>query len=83
MSKTNLPSKCQAAGFIAQAELQLVRKQLSAGSKKHLLLSFYGGIPPVRIALHSTFIQMLKCKEGKDKECTYDECYSKFHSVAL
>jgi len=65
-SKTNLPSKRQAAGFITQAELQLVRKKLPVGSKERLLLSFYGGcIPPVRNDLHSAFIHMLKCKEDE------------------
>ncbi len=65
-SKTNLPSKRQAAGFITHAELQLVRKKLPMGSKERLLLSFYGGcIPPVRNDLHCAFIHMLKCKEGE------------------
>jgi len=65
-SKTNLPSKRQAAGFITHAELQLVREKLPIGSKERLLLSFYGGcIPPVRNDLHSAFIHMLKCKEGE------------------
>ena len=65
-SKTNLPSKRQAAGFITHAELQLVREKLPVGSKERLLLSFYGGcIPPVRNDLHSAFFHMLKCKEGK------------------
>jgi len=65
-SKTNLPSKRQAAGFITHAELQLVREKLPVGSKERLLLSFYGGfIPPVRNDLHSAFIHMLKCKEGE------------------
>jgi len=65
-SKTNLPSKRQAAGFITHTELQLVREKLPVGSKKRLLLSFYGGcIPPVRNDLHSAFIHMLKCKEGE------------------
>ena len=64
--KTNLPSKRQAAGFITHAELQLVREKLPVGSKERLLLSFYGGCnPPVRNDLHSAFIHMLKCKEGK------------------
>jgi hypothetical protein len=65
-SKTNLPSKRQAAGFITHDELQLVRKKLPVGSKERLLLSFYGGcIPPVRNDLHEAFIHMLKCKEGE------------------
>jgi len=65
-SKTNLPSKRQATGFITHAELQLVRKKLPVGSKERLLLSFYGGCtPPVRNDLHSAFIHMLKCKEGE------------------
>ena len=33
-SKTNLPSKRQAAGFITHAELQLVREKLPVGSKE-------------------------------------------------
>ncbi len=65
-SKTNLPSKRQAAGFITHAELQLVRQKLPVGSKERLLLSFYGGCtPPVRNHLHSAFIHMLKCEEGE------------------
>ncbi len=65
-SKTNIPSKRQAAGFITHAELQLVKKKLPIGSKERLLLSFYGGcIPPVRNDLHSAFIHMLRCKEGE------------------
>ena len=61
-SKTNLPSKRQAEGFITHAELQLVRKKLLVGSKERLLLSFYGGcIPPVRNDLHAASIHKLKC----------------------
>ena len=60
-SKTNLPSKRQAAGFITHAELQLVREKLPVGSKERLLLSFYGScIPPETTCTH-----MLKCKEGE------------------
>lgn len=59
-SKTNLPSKRQAEGFITHVDLQLVRKKLPVGSKERLLLSFYGGcIPPVRNDLHCAFIHML------------------------
>ena len=65
-SKTDLPSKCQAAGFITQAKIQLVRKKLPVGSKERLLLSFYGECsPPVRNDLHSAFIHMSKCREGE------------------
>ncbi len=65
-SKTKLPSKRQAAGFITHAELQAVCQKLPVGSKERLLLSFYGGcIPPVRNDLHSAFIHMLRCKEGE------------------
>jgi len=68
-SKTNIPSKRQAAGFITHAELQLVRKKLPVGSKERLLLSFYGGcVPPVRNDLHCAFIHMLKCKEGEARD---------------
>ncbi len=68
-SKTNLPTKRQAAGFITHAELQLVRKKLPIGSKERLLLSFYGGcIPPVRNDLHAAFVHMLKCKEGAARD---------------
>ena len=65
-SKSNLPSKRQADGFITHVELQLVRKKLPVGSKERLLLSFYGGcIPPVRNDLHCAFIHMLHCKQGE------------------
>ncbi len=68
-SKSNLPSQRQAAGFVSHAELQQLRRKLPVGSKKRLLLSFYGGcIPPVRNNLHSAFIHMLKCKEGAAKD---------------
>ena len=68
-SKTNLPSKRQAEGFITHAELQLVRKKLLVGSTERLLLSFYGGcIPPVRNDLHAAFIHKLKCTEGEAKK---------------
>jgi len=68
-SKTNIPSKRQAAGFITHEELQLVRKKLPVGSMKRLLLSFYGGcVPPVRNDLHCAFVHMLKCKEGKARD---------------
>ena len=64
-SKTNLPTRRQAAGFVSHEELQQVRKRLPLGSKERLLLSFYGGcIPPVRNDLHAAFIHMLKCGEG-------------------
>ncbi len=44
-SKTNLPSKRQAAGFVTHDELQQVRRGLPTGFKERLglLLSFYGG----------------------------------------
>ncbi len=68
-SKTNLPSKRQAAGFVTHEQLQQVRKRLLIGSKERLLLSFYGGcIPPVRNDLHCAFIHMLKCKDGDARE---------------
>ena len=68
-SKTNLPSKRQAAGFITHAELQAVRQKLPVGSKERLLLSFYGGcIPPVRNDLHTAFIHRLKCTEGEARK---------------
>jgi len=68
-SKTNLPSKRQAEGFVTHAELQQVRRGLPAGSKERLLLSFYGGcIPPVRNDLHSAFIHRLACKDGEAQD---------------
>ena len=68
-SKTNLPSKRQAAGFVTHEQLHKVRKRLQIGSKERLLLSFYGGcIPPVRNDLHCAFIHMLKCKDGDARE---------------
>ncbi len=58
-SKTNLPTRRQAAGFVTHEELQHVRKRLPVGSKKRLLLRFYGGcIPPVRNDLHAAFTAM-------------------------
>lgn len=68
-SKTNLPSKRQAAGFVTHDELQQVRRGLPIGSKERLLLSFYGRcIPPVRNDLHSAFIHRLMCKEGEARD---------------
>lgn len=68
-SKTKLPTKRQAAGFVTYGQLQQVRKRLPVGSKERLLLSFYGGcIPPVRNDLHAAFIHMLKCKEGEARD---------------
>ncbi|DBA77166.1 TPA: hypothetical protein ACH3X1_009740 [Trebouxia sp. C0004] len=68
-SKTNLPSKRQAEGFVTHAELQQVRRGLPAGSNERLLLNFYGGcIPPVRNDLHSAFIHRLTCKDGKAQD---------------
>ena len=68
-SKTNLPSKRQAAGFVTHEQLKNVRTRLLIGSKERVLLSFYGGcIPPVRNDLHCAFIHMLKCKDGDARE---------------
>ena len=65
-SKTNLPTRRQAAGFVTHEELQHVRERLPIGSKERLLLSCYGGcIPPVRNDLHAAFIHRLKCDEGE------------------
>jgi hypothetical protein len=65
-SKTNLPTRRQAAGFVTHEELQHVRERLPTGSKERLLLSCYGGcIPPVRNDLHAAFIHRLKCDEGE------------------
>lgn len=54
-SKTKLPTRRQAAGFVTHEELQHVRERLAIGSKERLLLSCYGGcIPPVRNDLPSS-----------------------------
>ena len=66
-AKDNVPTERQRAGFVSYVELQKLRKKLVFGSKRRLLLSFYGGcIPPLRNDLHACAMQLLKCDDDDE-----------------